>query len=205
MSFRLILKSMQRNSSNIRLVLQPERTIYALDPSNDELSKADFAEARTKDYSCDLSAADVPVKTGRLAATLEGAGKRRVFAIGNYIKQRLLAPYHRWFMTRLRRIPMDGTFDQCRPLDYLVGSNVTYCFDLKSATDRWPLPLLNTMAQLLLGNLRGKTLVEVCLGSNKFYVGPPLTKREFEPLCFKAGQPLGYLASWPLFSLCHHF
>jgi len=39
---------------------------------------------------------------------------------------------------------MDGTFDQRRPLDYLVGSNVTYCFDLKSATDRWPLPLLNT-------------------------------------------------------------
>ena len=100
---------------------------------------------------------------------------------------------------------MDGTFNQHRPLDYLVGSNVSYCFDLKSATDRWPLPLLNTMAQLLLGNLRGKTLVEVCLGSNEFYVGPPLTKREFEPISFKVGQLLGYLTPWPLFSLCHHF
>lgn len=24
-------------------------------------------------------------------------------------------------------------------------------------------------------------------------------------MCFNSGQPLGYLSSWPLFSLCHHF
>jgi len=98
---------------------------------------------------------------------------RRVFDIGNYIKQRLLALYHRWFMTLLRRIPMDGTFDHRHPLDYLVGSNVTYYFDLKSATDRWPLPLLNTMVELLLGNLCGKTWIEVCLGFNELK-GMPL-------------------------------
>lgn len=151
---------MQRNSSNIRLVLHYGRSALftlSIPLMMSYLRRTLLRLVRRITIVCDLSAADVPVKTGRLAATLEGAGKRRVFAIGNYIKQRLLAPYHRWFMTRLRRIPMDGTFDQCRPLDYLVGSNVTYCFDLKSATDRWPLPLLNTMAQLLLGNLRGKT------------------------------------------------
>lgn len=31
---------------------------------------------------------------------------------------------------------MDGTFDQVRPLDRL---SQVYSYDLKSATDRWPL------------------------------------------------------------------
>lgn len=33
-----------------------------------------------------------PVVYGRLASTCEGGGKRRVFAVGNYVKQRLLRP-----------------------------------------------------------------------------------------------------------------
>ena len=40
--------------------------LYALDPSNDELSKADFTEASTKDYYCDLFTADAPVKYCRI-------------------------------------------------------------------------------------------------------------------------------------------
>lgn len=42
----------------------------------------------------------------------EGGGKRRVFAIGNYVKQRLLMlkPYYDWLMSILRRLPTDGTF-----------------------------------------------------------------------------------------------
>lgn len=73
---------------------------------------------------------------------IEGAGKRRVFAIGNYIKQRLLYPYHKWLMAVLLRIPMDGTFDQTGPLKRLVGFEEAYSLDLKSATDRWPLPFM---------------------------------------------------------------
>lgn len=42
----------------------------------------------------------------------EGGGKRRLFAIGNYINQRLLRSYHDWLMAVLRRIPCDGTFNQ---------------------------------------------------------------------------------------------
>ncbi|XVF31955.1 hypothetical protein REPUB_Repub17cG0040000 [Reevesia pubescens] len=38
----------------------------------------------------------VPPYTGRLGQTLEGSGKRRVFAIGNYINQRLLYLVHQW-------------------------------------------------------------------------------------------------------------
>lgn len=39
-------------------------------------------------------------------------------------------------------IPMDGTFNQTKPLDLLVGSRVCFSFDPRSATDRWPIVFL---------------------------------------------------------------
>ena len=44
---------------------------------------------------------------GRLTCTLTGAGKRRLIAIGNYVRQRLLHPVHDWAMRVLSRIPND--------------------------------------------------------------------------------------------------
>lgn len=49
---------------------------------------------------------------GRLGQSIEGGGKRRIFAIGNYVNQRLLKPVHDWLMSVLRHLPMDGTFNQ---------------------------------------------------------------------------------------------
>lgn len=57
--------------------------------------------------------------SGRLSCACEGSAKRRMFAIGNYCKQRLLAPLHTWLAEILSLIPQDGTFDQCWPLDLL--------------------------------------------------------------------------------------
>ena len=88
----------------------------------------------------------VPPVVGRLACSVEGAGKRRIFAIGNYVNQRLLRPIHDWLMTVLRA---DGTFDQTKPLDSLVGSKVCFSFDLKAATERWPLLFLFEVLQTL--------------------------------------------------------
>lgn len=48
------------------------------------------------------------LRPGKLAQAVEGAGKRRLFAIGNYVKQRLLYPVHDWAMRVLARIPTDG-------------------------------------------------------------------------------------------------
>ncbi|KAI4297979.1 hypothetical protein L6164_037887 [Bauhinia variegata] len=45
--------------------------------------------------------------TGRLGCSIEGGGKRRIFAIFNYVNQRLLRPVHDWLMQVLRRLPMD--------------------------------------------------------------------------------------------------
>ena len=75
---------------------------------------------------------------------IEGGGKRRIFAICNYIKQRLLFPVHKWAMKVLSSIPTDGTFDQERPLLRFKSKRKrqTFSFDLKSATDRWPLSVI---------------------------------------------------------------
>lgn len=56
---------------------------------------------------------------GRLSFKLEGAGKERIFAIPNAFKQALFRPAHDWCMSILRLIPMDGMFDQTRPLGRL--------------------------------------------------------------------------------------
>lgn len=43
---------------------------------------------------------------------MEGGGKRRIFAIGNYVNQRLLKPFHSWLMTVLSRIRMYAIFNK---------------------------------------------------------------------------------------------
>ena len=65
---------------------------------------------------------DLGIPAGKLGCSLEGAGKRRIFAIGNYINQRLLYPVHNWFARVLKTLAQDGTFNQVKPLESLVGS-----------------------------------------------------------------------------------
>lgn len=73
-----------------------------------------------------------PIASGRLAQVIEGSGKRRIFAICNYIKQRLLYPVHQWAMRVLSSIPMDGTFDQVRPLLYLKSKRKDIVFSFRT-------------------------------------------------------------------------
>lgn len=142
------------------------------------------------------------ISFGRLAALVEGGGKRRIIAIGNYMKQRLLRPYHDWMMSVLSRIPNDGTYDQTRPIRFLVGHKDFFSYDLKSATDRWPLTYLFCLMRYLFGFGPSLASSIVQTGHNTFDV--PFVKRERSVVCFVAGQPLGYYLSWPLFSLSHH-
>ena len=99
----------------------------------------------------------------------------------------------------VRRLPTDGTFDQLRPLYRLVGFKESYCFDLKSATDRWPRSFQLHMLGLMFGYSRDESVVGSCLGDSVFSLLPPLVKRS-SSVDFVTGQPLGYLASWPLFT-----
>jgi hypothetical protein len=86
----------------------------------------DWFETRIGQYL--PSCTDLGCPPGRLGCSIEGGGKRRIFAIGNYVNQRLLRPVHDWLMLVLRRLPMDGTFEQTRPLDRLVGWQTSLLF-----------------------------------------------------------------------------
>lgn len=147
-----------------------------------------------------------PMATGRLAQVLEGSGKRKIFAICNYVKQRLLFPVHKWAMEVFSRLQTDGTFDQERPIRRLKDRKWPYIasFDLKSATDRWPLSVIYTLQSMIWGPTLASSIVNSSLGLNTFLVGKPLTKKDSE-VAFLTGQPLGYYGSWTLFSLSHHY
>lgn len=118
----------------------PSRVRFAFDVNNKLFTPTDldWFEERIGPLLPNCEEMGIPPVTGRLSCSAEGAGKRRIFAICNYVNQRLLRPVHDWLMAVLRRIPQDGTFDQTKPLDRLVGEHHSYSFDLKSATDRWP-------------------------------------------------------------------
>lgn len=77
-----------------------------------------------------------------------------MFAIGNYFQQRLLYPAHCWGMCVLRTIPCDGTYHLTRPIERLVHYNEQnlFSYDLKSATDRWPVIVIHAMMHCFFGS-----------------------------------------------------
>jgi hypothetical protein len=91
-----------------------------------------FERCVGKSFATQLPAYEsVWLKTGRLCQITTGDGKRPIFAIGNYVKQRLLYPVHDWAMRVLQPLPTDGTYKQEGPhhrLRALQSSNV-YSFD----------------------------------------------------------------------------
>ncbi|CAA0819597.1 Uncharacterized mitochondrial protein AtMg01410 [Striga hermonthica] len=141
----------------------------------------------------------IPPVTGRLGCSLEGAGKRRIFAIGNYVNQRLLNPVHVWLASVLKSLPMDGTYDQTRPLYRLRGAKDAYSYDLTAATG--PLVIMFEVFQYLFDrSFFASSIVNSCLAT----ILVPFVKRKWSQVSFVAGQPLGYLSSWPLFAFSHH-
>lgn len=142
----------------------------------------------------------------KLNKTENWNNQRRIFAICNYIKQRLLFPVHKWSMEVLSRLRTDGTFNQEFPLSLLREGkkNECYSFDLKSATDRWPLSVMFALMSCMFGPTLASSIVNSSLGLNTFLVGKPIVKRMSE-VAFLCGQPLGYYSSWSLFALSHHY
>lgn len=101
----------------------------------------------------------------------------------------------------LRRLPQDGTFNQTQPFDRLVGSRHSFSFDLKSATDRWPLVFLFEVVHYLTAPLPQVWLI---LHLHAISLRCLLLNLNDSQVCFVAGQPLGYHGSWPTFALSHH-
>ncbi|KAF5957206.1 hypothetical protein HYC85_004431 [Camellia sinensis] len=124
-----------------------ERIRYALDRKNNKWASEDNLEYFERSLGPQLKIFRAPFApdTRRLGQTCEDGAKRQIFAIGNYVNQMLLKPVHDWAMEVLSTLSTDDTFNQTKPLDRLVGKSTLFSFDLKSATDRWPLVILFEM------------------------------------------------------------
>lgn len=185
--------------------LWPKRTRFARDKMNKIFSGTDldWFEKCTGPYLPTCEDLGIPPITGRLSCSFPGAGKRRIFATGNYVNQRLLRPVHDWAMDVLKSVPMDGTFNQTKPLSYLKGRSECFSYDLSSATDRRPLQIMFEIFQFLFDRSFASAVVNSALATNIFQV--PFVKKKHSAVCFVAGQPLGYYSSWALFTLSHHF
>jgi hypothetical protein len=74
-------------------ILWRERFRYAFDPLNTYWVNQDLEVFKRTVGLVLPSANGIPVSLGKLGMSIEGGGKRRIFAIGNHVKQRLLRPY----------------------------------------------------------------------------------------------------------------
>ncbi|PHT68076.1 ATP synthase subunit alpha, chloroplastic [Capsicum annuum] len=94
-------------------------------------------------------------------------------------------------MEVLSLLQTDGTFNQEFPLSLLREGkkNEYYSFDLKSATDHWPLSVMFTLMSCMFGPTLASSIVNSSLGLNTFLVGKPIMKRmsEYRILLDKLG------------------
>jgi hypothetical protein len=146
---------------------------------------------------------------GRLAVKEEAAGKARVFAITDSITQSVMGPLSDAIFSILRRIPMDGTFNQSSPLDRLVklskdgtiaeSGRCFYSYDLSAATDRLPIKLQEQILATYFGNDFAEKW-SLLMTDREWYF-----PSENRFLRYSVGQPMGALSSWAMLALTHHY
>jgi len=101
----------------------------------------------------------------------------------------------------LKSIPQDGAFDQLRPVRELIKNNIegkTFCYDLSAATDRFPISVQVDVLTFLYNRDVANSWKQV-LVNRPYYL-----KETNTSYTYGAGQPMGALSSWGVFSLCHH-
>lgn len=74
----------------------------------------------------------------KLVSFADKEGKTRTIAIGDYLSQTVLRPFHLYLFRVLKKIPQDCTFDQGSFKEKIKSWDILYSVDLKSATDRFP-------------------------------------------------------------------
>lgn len=168
---------------------------YLLASNGDDI--LDIMESLEEDL---VQASDKKVHS-RLAVKREGGGKSRIFAIADYWTQVALKPLHDKVFKILRDLPYDCTFNQNLGIPIIKSwtkfDDDIYCFDLRSATSRWPLSFQTHLLNFL---TLSPTFAEAW--------GALMAHRSFHyrgrTYRWQVGQPLGALSSWGMFALSHH-
>lgn len=149
---------------------------------------------------------------GKLSIKEEAAGKVRVFAMVDPWTQWVLRPLHDNLFTVLRSLPMDGTFNQLKPLTRVPWKKAPlYSFDLSAATDRLPIWLQRDILSEVFG-LDFALAWENLLVSREWLTpkaglncGFKVTKDYPKTIKYTVGQPMGALSSWAMLAITHHY
>lgn len=141
---------------------------------------------------------------GRLGFKAEAAGKVRVFAMVDAWTQWVMNPFHEFIFDILRRIPMDGTFDQMAPVRETSRTcKSAYSLDLSAATDRLPLSIQIQIFRHLVSADFAIHWAFLLVGRG--YIANSEKYKVSEILHYSVGQPMGALSSWGSLALTHHF
>ncbi|QKI79977.1 RNA-dependent RNA polymerase [Erysiphe necator associated mitovirus 29] len=144
-----------------------------------------------------------PAKTKylrRISIKADKEGKSRPFAIFDYISQMALTSLHDYVFNALKSLPQDATFNQNGGFrDLLYGGYKFFAsFDLKAATDRFPLSFQKRVVDHLCGSF------DMSEAWAHIMVGYAFVFPNGKSVRFSVGQPLGAKSSWGVFSLSHH-
>jgi len=111
----------------------------------------------------------------------------------------MLYPLHKAIFQLLSQIPQDGTFDQSKPVHYLLrelekrGLKHTYCYDLSAATDRLPLMLQVQLLSHFVGEGLANAWAAILVGRGYTYTDH--IRGQSHTLFYACGQPMGALSS----------
>jgi len=150
---------------------------------------------------------------GKLSFKEEAAGKLRVFAIVDNFTQWLLYPLHKLIFKLLRSIPMDGTFNQLKPIHRLLKLKAKefYSLDLSAATDRLPIVIQESLLNVWFRVVPdfGTHWANILVKRSYRYTSNPKYNNHKHGLSgfvkYAVGQPMGALSSWAMLALTHHF
>lgn len=181
----------------VKCLLSGWNASFILDEANSLLNfnLSDKVKA-TKQVNARKSAKNL----GKLTFIPDKGGKTRSVTMGNYYIQAALRPLHDELMRALRSLECDFTYrtdlvSEHIQMMYAKGYKA-YCFDMTSATDRFPRAFQAEVLSGIYGKEIGdawSTLMSLPLSFNG------------KTVYFAVGQPMGLLSSFPAFSLSHHF
>jgi hypothetical protein len=137
--------------------------------------------------------------TGRLHFLQEGGGKTRVICIPDIWSQSVLKPIHDYLYQVIRKLPGDGTFSHSEignRVRKLTRTKGLICYDLKSATDRMPVDLQQSVLKHLVGD-KLSSLWRHLLCDRPYHTRGTRVR-------YSVGQPMGFLTSWATMDITHH-
>ena len=142
---------------------------------------------------------------GRISFIQERGAKARVVAVPNAWIQWLFEPLHHYLDRVIKTLPRSAVHDQNKGAYFIRNHMLTerstmWCFDLSSATDRFPLYLQNQVLEGLHLHTYAEALSELTNG----WLVTDSSGSTTDAWDYAAGQPMGLYGSFPLFHLTHY-